>query len=107
MQSETTFWRQAIMVILTVILKAQEGKGDVIAEAFKKHAPEFQKDPGTITYAVHRKADDPDTFLIYEKYENKAALDAHVASARFKELIGITRPAQAGDTEVVFYKEVA
>ena len=93
--------------LLTAILKAKAGQGDVIEQAFKKHAPMFQKDPGTITYAVHRKADDPDTFLIYERYESKAALDAHIASARFKELIGITKPAQVGDAEVVFYKEVA
>jgi len=95
------------MVILTAILKAQQGKGDVIAQAFKKHAPMFQKDPGTITYAVHRKADDPDTFLIYERYENKAAFDAHVASTRFKELGSLTNPVLAGKPEIIFYKEVA
>ena len=95
------------MVILTAILKAQQGKGDVLEQAFKKHAPMFQKDPGTITYSVHRKADDPDTFLIYERYENKAAFDAHVASARFKELGGVTNPVLAGKPEIVFYNEVA
>jgi len=95
------------MVILTAIIKAQEGKGDVVAEAFKKHAPEFQKDPGTIMYAVQRKVDDPDTFLIYERYENKAALDAHMASDRFKELGKATNSVVTGRPEVVFYNEVA
>ncbi len=58
------------MVVLTAIAIAAEGKGDDIEREFKKLAPKVLKDPGVITYTIHRAVDNPNKFLVYEQYEN-------------------------------------
>ena len=43
-----------------------------------------RRDAGYIGYDLHRDLGDPRTFLFYETWENKAALDAHLASAHLE-----------------------
>ena len=44
-----------------------------------------RKEPGCHTYVVHRKQDDARTFLIYEQYDDEAALEAHRGTPHFLE----------------------
>ena len=44
-------------------------------------------EPGNLLYVTHQDPKDPTHFLFYEQYANQAALDAHVASAHYKELV--------------------
>ncbi|SNC66577.1 Quinol monooxygenase YgiN [Hymenobacter gelipurpurascens] len=46
-----------------------------------------QHEPGNLLYVGHQDPKDPAHFLFYEQYANQAALDAHVASAHYKELV--------------------
>ena len=95
------------MVILTAILKAIPGKGDDIEKEFKKLAPKVLKDPGAITYIVHRAADDPDKFLVYEQYENQEAFKYHGQTEHFHAYKEATKGMVSGKTDVIFYKKVA
>jgi quinol monooxygenase YgiN len=38
---------------------------------------ESVKEPGNIAYIVHQVDNDPDHFIIYEKWQDRAALDFH------------------------------
>ncbi len=62
------------MIVVAAKMKAVEGKGDELEQEFRKLIPKVLKDPGAITYAVHRKANAPNEFLVYEKYDNGEAL---------------------------------
>lgn len=44
-------------------------------------------EPDNLLYVAHQDPKDPTHFLFYEQYANQAALDAHVASAHYKELV--------------------
>ncbi|RSK44292.1 putative quinol monooxygenase [Hymenobacter perfusus] len=44
-------------------------------------------EPGNLLYVAHQDPKDPTHFLFYEQYANQAALDAHVASAHYKNLV--------------------
>ncbi|MET4107437.1 putative quinol monooxygenase [Hymenobacter sp. UYP22] len=44
-------------------------------------------EPGNLLYVAHQDPKDPTHFLFYEQYANQAALDAHVASAHYKDLV--------------------
>lgn len=46
-----------------------------------------QQEPGNLLYVGHQDPKDPAHFLFYEQYANQAALDAHVASAHYKDLV--------------------
>ena len=95
------------MVVLTAVLKAVSGKGDDLEREFKKLTPKVLKDPGAITYIVHRALDDPDKFLVYEQYENQDAFKYHGQTGHFKAYKEATKALVAGKTEVVFYNKVA
>ncbi|GGN66373.1 hypothetical protein GCM10010112_28700 [Actinoplanes lobatus] len=50
-------------------------------------------EPGNLDYVVHTDAEDPNAFLLYEVYADRAGFDAHAASGHFAEhIIGVIRP---------------
>jgi quinol monooxygenase YgiN len=95
------------MIVVAAKLKAVEGKGDELEREFRKLVPKILKDPGAITYAVHRKADAPDEFLIYEKYESGEALKFHGSTEHFKAFSEATAPLLDRRPEVGIYNELA
>ena len=64
---------------------ARAGEEDRVAAVFEKLAPASRAEPGNILYQLHRDPDDPRVFFIYEQYVDRAAFDAHAASAHFQE----------------------
>ena len=44
-------------------------------------------EPGCRAYRPTRSVDDPRAFLIYEEYDDEAALAAHTASAHFRRYV--------------------
>lgn len=94
------------MIVVAAMLKAVEGKGDELEKEFKKLVPKVLNDPGAITYVVHRHIDDPNKFLVYEKYESRDALKYHGSTDHFKEFSRAIRPILDGRAEVGLYNEI-
>ncbi|TGD82588.1 putative quinol monooxygenase [Hymenobacter wooponensis] len=44
-------------------------------------------EPGNLLYIAHQDPKDPTHFLFYEQYADQAALDAHVASAHYQDVV--------------------
>jgi len=62
---------------------AKTGKEAEVTALLSKLTDESRKEPGCVTYQVHRHKTDPRRFFIYEKYENDAAIEAHRGTAHF------------------------
>jgi quinol monooxygenase YgiN len=60
---------------------------DEIAEVLRLVTSESRREPGCVTYIPHHVEGDPDTIVIYEQYEDAAALAAHRDSAHFKKYV--------------------
>ena len=95
------------MIILTAVLTTVDGRGDEVEAKFKELVPKVLNDPGAITYAVHRAVDNPNKFLVYERYEDEEAFKYHGGTDHFKEFGRSTREMFAARAEVQFYKVVA
>ncbi|MGP8080022.1 MAG: putative quinol monooxygenase [Dehalococcoidales bacterium] len=95
------------MIILTAIMQAVAGKGDDVEREFKKLTPKVLKDPGAVTYIVHRAVDDPNKFLVYEQYENDDAFKYHVQTDHYQAFRQGTKGMFIGKTEVTLYNKVA
>jgi quinol monooxygenase YgiN len=95
------------MVILMANLKVNEGKGDAVAEEFKKLVPKVLKDPGTLGYLVCRAVDDPNKFVVVEQYESREALGVHGQTEHFKAFNATTRGMFAGRAEIQLLNKVA
>jgi quinol monooxygenase YgiN len=94
------------MIVVAAKLKAVEGKGDELEREFRKLIPKVLKDPGAIMYAVNRKADVPNEFLVYEKYESMEALKLHGSTEHFKEFSKAIASLLDGRPEVGVYNEL-
>jgi quinol monooxygenase YgiN len=94
------------MIVVAAKLKAAEGKGDELEKEFRKLAPKVLKDPGAISYVVHRKVDAPNEFLIYEKYESGEALKFHGSTEHFKEFSRAIASLLEGRPEIGVYNEL-
>ena len=56
--------------------------------------PCARDEPACLVYRAARSVDDPDVFVLYEEYEDEAALLAHRETPHFKDLIeGVIVPA--------------
>ena len=63
---------------------AHEDRQD-ITEFLRQLATESRKEPGCLTYIPHWSEAASDTVLIYEQYRDRAAHEAHRASAHFQK----------------------
>jgi quinol monooxygenase YgiN len=94
------------MIVVAAKLKAVEGKGDELEKEFRKLIPKVLRDPGAISYVVHRKVDAPNEFLVYEKYESMEALKLHGSTEHFKEFSKAIASLLDGRPEVGIYNEL-
>ncbi len=63
---------------------AKEGEEDAVAAALTALTEPSRAEPGNLAYVVHRDPADPRRFVIYERYVDAAAFEAHGASEHFK-----------------------
>lgn len=94
------------MVIITAKVKLQSGASEKFLEAVRAMQPQVMQDPGAIEYSLHRSADDPDTFIFYERYESKEAFAYHLSTDHFKVLSGTIDPLLAAPGEISTWVEV-
>jgi len=75
------------MVVLAVTWIANPGKGEKVAEAFRKLEAAARQEPGCLMFVVHRHRIDHSRFFVYEQYRDDAALAAHRETKHFQEYV--------------------
>lgn len=95
--------------MLTVVakLKVQPGKEAEFERACRsmiEYVKTAERD--TLSYVLHRARKDPTTFLFYERYSDRAALDVHTRSAQMAELFSTIGPLLDGAPEIETYEEI-
>ena len=73
------------MLILVVRVTIKAGHEEEVIPSFQKLQEATRREPGCIEFVVQRSRENPRRYLIYEQYNDQAALDAHRASPHFKE----------------------
>ena len=72
---------------LVVILKAKEDVGGKIETAFAKAVKPTRKEKGCLAYDLNRDPKTPGRYVVYERWQNLAALQAHLESEHIKTLL--------------------
>jgi quinol monooxygenase YgiN len=73
--------------VLAVHIKVKDGAGPRFERAFVEAAKESRKEKGNRVYELSRSTKNPNEYLIYEHWDNLAALAAHLQSAHFQKAI--------------------
>lgn len=75
------------MEIVVAHYRAAEGQANAVASVLARHAAESLAEPGCLQFDVNRDLGDPDSFLLYERYVDEAAFEAHGRTAHFQRNI--------------------
>jgi quinol monooxygenase YgiN len=78
-----------LLDVVTVVARyrAKPGEGDSVAAVLSWHVPATRAEPGCIQFDACRSTDDPDEFVLYEKYVDEAAFESHRASPHFQKYV--------------------
>ena len=69
------------------IYKIQVGHEAEAEGYLHRIAEEARKEPGNVMFLIHRSAEDPRQFLVYEQYRSKADLETHRATEAFQRYV--------------------
>jgi quinol monooxygenase YgiN len=74
---------------ITVVARWQAlpGRADTILPLVAALREQSLAEAGCLGYEVYRGADDADALLLLERYRDPAAIEAHRASAHYRELL--------------------
>ena len=73
------------MISFVVRMRFAEQDRAKVLEALRHLAVASRKEPGCVSYIPHEAADDPCQIIIYEQYQDEAALEAHRGSPHFHQ----------------------
>ena len=74
---------------MTVIAqhKALSGRGDEIAAMLRDHVRATRDEPGCVAFVVSRSVDEPERFVLFERFVDEAAFQSHRNSPHFERFI--------------------
>ncbi len=75
------------MVVEVAWYRARAGAAEAVIAAMREAAARAGEEPGCLAYRFHQSVDDPDAFLVYEAYVDEAAMEAHLETAHFREIV--------------------
>jgi autoinducer 2-degrading protein len=82
------FEEEMSMQALLARYHVREGNGDLVERALQEMGEAVERgEPLCSTYRAARSTEDSDVFVLYEEYEDEAALLAHRETPHFKSLI--------------------
>ena len=71
-------------VALIVHYQAKPGMGDEVAALLARHTAATRAEPGNLDFVALRGTEDPDAFVLYERYADSDAFEAHTASPHYE-----------------------
>lgn len=75
------------MISFTVSARFHPEDRSYIDEIVRPLTLASRSEPGCVNYTPHWVRDEPATLLIYEQYQDEAALDAHRSAPHFAEFV--------------------
>lgn len=78
--------------VVAIMLEAQEGQADALAEILRVMTPPTMAEPGVKLFLPYRSPTNPLLFFVFELYVNEAAWGAHEATDHFKTAVAQILP---------------
>jgi quinol monooxygenase YgiN len=93
------------MLTFTAKLTVQAGQEQEFERIMRIVVPKVHEEPGNRACIFHRSMQDPRVFMVYEEYDDQAALEAH--HAHLREMGIELRAMLDGPPIVEFYEKLA
>lgn len=73
------------LTVVVATITAQAGKEQEVKDLLLSILEPTRAEDGCVLYTLHQAQDDPATFVFYENWDSRAALDTHLASPGLQE----------------------
>lgn len=81
------------MISVLATYRAKTGAGDELADLLSHYQRLVRMEPGCRYFGAARDPDDPDAFVLFEHYHSREALDTHLGSNHYRDIVvGRIRP---------------
>ena len=94
------------MIGVVAKLAIQEGKIDEAIDLIKELMVSVAEEEGTLSYTMNRDKRNPNTIVIMERYQDKAALEHHSSTPQFKAFFEKIGGLLAGKPEISVMEEI-
>ena len=85
---------------LLVRFQAKEGAGEKLEAAFAKAAKATRQEKGCLVYQLNRDVKTPTNYVLYERWQNLAALETHLKSQHITTLLTELNDVRAAPPQV-------
>jgi len=92
-------------VTVVAEMKAQAGKEDELKQQLIGLLEPTHKEEGCINYDMHQSTEDSSTFLFYENWTSKEALDQHLAMPHLKNFFALVPELIDGDVKLSMWNK--
>lgn len=75
------------MIVVRVDMLVKAGAEEQCKECIRNLQVHSRQEPGCLMYVGHQSTENPRKFLLYEQYQDQAALDAHRNAPYFKQYV--------------------
>jgi quinol monooxygenase YgiN len=72
-----------LMLIVIAQYLTKPGEQEEVARVLRKHVADSKAEPGCLEFTVHQSIDSPERFVLYERYTDEGAFEAHRTSPHF------------------------
>ncbi|MGE3807493.1 MAG: putative quinol monooxygenase [Gemmataceae bacterium] len=77
---------------MLVLIKVKEGEAAKFEEAFVAAIKATRKEKGNLVYNLNRSLDNPNEFVVFERWKDFAALESHINSKHIQMLLKTVIP---------------
>jgi quinol monooxygenase YgiN len=88
---------------LLVTIKAKSDKGKELEAAFAPCIAATKREPGCLAYELNQDPDETTVYILFEKWKDVAALQAHLQAGHTQELFKAMRPLADGQAKAKVY----
>ena len=71
------------MLIVIAQYVTKSGAAEEVARILRRHVADSRAEPGCLEFTVHQSVDSPERFVLYERYVDEDAFQAHRESLHF------------------------
>lgn len=92
------------MVIIRIRISSKPDQSEALEQAVSEQSPKVREQAGCVTFELFRSAEQPNQYLLYEEWQDRASFEAYKDSVPFKAIGAALPPMLAGKPDSAYYE---
>lgn len=92
------------MVIIRIRISSKPEQREVLEQVLNRESVNIREQAGCLTFELFRSTEQPNQFLLYEEWQDKASFEAYKNSEPFQAIGKALPPMLAGKPDSAYYE---